>query len=242
MKGSLTKNYKESIVVEDEALVLILELIKKGFGDVYFEIKTVDGASYKLNSLEDVFNYTNPSARRIIKISIIGNKVCETPQFQPDFMVSLFDSSKYDASCVLSLNDLEEQEIVYYSQRIDELIKSMRVSYWWIHKPVVYGIIGVVLFLLFGALYFFNTEHGHNASSGDKILFLTNLSFLCGFFSSFVLKRIIEYLFPEGGFSIGEQKKVLNQKGKTRVFWLITIVATLILGIVSGLIVNWVAS
>lgn len=52
----------------------------------------------------------------------------------------------------------------------------------------------------------------------------------------------MDYLFLEGGFVIGEQKKFMKEKDKTRNFIFITIICTIILGVMSGLIVNFISS
>ena len=53
-----------------------------------------------------------------------------------------------------------------------------------------------------------------------------------------MVKRCIEYLFPEGGFAIGEQVKYMNKKSRTRNIILGSILGSILLSIVSGIIVH----
>jgi hypothetical protein len=56
----------------------------------------------------------------------------------------------------------------------------------------------------------------------------------------FVVKRFVEYLFPQGGFAIGEQVKYFNKKEKTRNLVLMTIIGSLIIGIIAGVITHFI--
>lgn len=238
MKGSLNKSYSSPIVIDEERLQYLSGVITEKFKGVYYRIETVDGASYKLGTLEEVLSYSNPQPRRIIKISIIGNKESDAIKIYPDITVSLFDMSKYDKACILSLNNLEEQEITFLTQRIDEFVKGVRIPYWWLHSKVVYWIVGIVLYAIAAVLYYISYGKEQMAHSMNNTIFWYGLSFLCFFFSEFVVKRCIEYLFPEGGFAIGEQVKYMNKKSRTRNIILGSILGSILLSIVSGIIVH----
>lgn len=237
MKGSLDKSYDCSIIIDDEQLRYISDFIKERFNEVRYEIKTLDGAVYKLDSIDAILSYNNPDARRLIKVSIIGNKECGTHIFLPDITVSLFDMSKYDKSCVISLNNLDEQEITFISQRIDEFVEGARMPYWWIHKNAVYWILGVSLYCVLAILYYVKLGKEQFDKSMSNTFFWLGVSIICMFFSTVIVKRSIEYLFPEGGFAIGEQVKFMKKKNKTR-----SIILGLLLSVITGLIVYWITT
>lgn len=241
MTGSLHKSFDYAIIVDPDSLKSIVDIIKAGFEDILYEIKTVDGATYKMTTIEDVFSYNNPSPRKIEKIVISANKQSETRKLFPDFSLSLFDSSQYSASCILSLNNMKEQEIAYWSQRIEEFVNSARVSYWWVHKPIVYWVFGMMLYLAF--IVWYHAKMGTEGIKNDlNTLSLVSISAICFFISWCLIKKGVEYLFPEGGFVIGEQIRVLQKREKLRRFVLISIVVSLVIGILSGIIVHCIVS
>ena len=240
MIGSLNKSYDYTSIIDAERLQHLSEFIKDNFDEVRYEIRTVDGASYKIDTLEEVLSYSNPQSRRIVKLNIFANKQKNTHLFTPNLTLSLFDMTLYDKSCILSLNDLEDREISFLTQRIDEFIKGARPSYWWIHKPLIYWILGATLFTL--ALIWFTKSGKESLANGISTLFWVGVSFICFFFSNAIIKRCIEYLFPDGGFSIGEQAAYLKKKEKTRNVVLIYVIGSLILGIVSGFLVHLIVT
>ena len=70
MIGSFNKVYNHPIIVDEGQLHNLSNTIIKRFDKVEYEIHTVDGASYKLPSIDDVITYSNPDSRRIIKINM----------------------------------------------------------------------------------------------------------------------------------------------------------------------------
>lgn len=239
MKGSLSKSYNRSLIIDAQHIAHLSEVIEEDFGDVSYVIKTSDGARYELGKVDDVLSYNNPDPRKIVVFTVSGYKESGSHRIDPDISISLFDMSQYDGSCILSLNNMDEQEITYYTQRIDEFVKTAQTSYWWIHKPVVYWIIGTLLFIVFYLGFY--TKLGKDRLLGNNhTLFLLETSLVCYFFSMFVVKRFVEYLFPQGGFAIGEQVKYFNKKEKTRNLVLMTIIGSLIIGIIAGVITHFI--
>lgn len=51
MNGSLNKSYSNPIIIDEERLQYLSGIITEKFKGVYYKIETIDGASYKLNSL-----------------------------------------------------------------------------------------------------------------------------------------------------------------------------------------------
>lgn len=240
MIGSFNKVYNHPIIVDEGQLHNLSNTIIKRFDKVEYEIHTVDGASYKLPSIDDVITYSNPDSRRIIKINIWGGKCKTEPSLYWSFSLSLFDMSKYDASCILTMKDLEETEITFLSQRIDEFVKNTRITYWWIHSRGFYIVLGLLFYAAGFVAYYLNIGWKKWAEMPDKTSLLAGWSVLCMLFSVFVVGKTVDYLFPEGGFATGEQKKYMKKKNKARNLVFNTIIGTIILGVISGLITFFV--
>lgn len=240
MIGSLNKSYDCPSIIDAERLEHLSEFIKENFDEVKYEIRTVDGASYKIETLEEVLLYSNPHSRRIIKLTITANKQKNTHSFSPNLTLSLFDMTQFDKSCILSMYELEDREISFLTQRIDEFITGSRPSYWWIHKQLIYWILGALLFTL--AIVWISKSGKETLANGISTLFWIGVSFICFFISMVIIKRGVEYLFPEGGFTIGEQAAYLKKKEKTRNVVFISVFGSLILGIVSGFLVHLIVN
>ena len=240
MIGSLNKSYDCPSIIDAERLGHLSEFIKESFNEVKYEISTVDGASYKIDTLEEVLIYSNPQSRRIIKLTITANKQKNTHSYYPNLTLSLFDMTHFDKSCILSMYEMEDREISYLTQRIDELIKGSRPSYWWIHKPLIYWILGATLFTL---VHMWVSKSGKESLVNSiSALSWIGVSFICFIISMVIIKRCVEYLFPEGGFTIGEQAAYLRKKEKIRNVVFISILGSLILGIVSGFLVHLIVT
>lgn len=88
--------------------------------------------------------------------------------------------------------------------------------------------------------YYLNIGWKKWAEMPDKTSLLAGWSVLCMLFSVFVVGKTVDYLFPEGGFATGEQKKYMKKKNKARNLVFNTIIGTIILGVISGLITFFV--
>lgn len=242
MTGELTKSYDRSLIISEEQFNNIASFIEERFVDVEYKIYTLDGANYSLSTKDDVLSYSNPDSRRIIKIVISGNKEHRERSFYKDFSVSLFDLSKFDKSCILTLNNMEEKDIVFYNQRIDEFVKNVQEPLWWIHKTPVYIVIWILLYSIAAFFYLTQTDKTQLADKTYNMLFLNGVSAFCAVVSAFLVRWVVGKLYPEGGFAIGEQVKYLNRLGKTRNLILITVLGTIVLGIISGVITHLIVS
>lgn len=242
MTGELTKSYERSLIINEEQLNNIASFVEDRFEDVEYKIYTLDGAKNKLDTMEDVLSYSNPDSRRIIKIVISGNKEHREHPLYKDFSISLFGMSKYEMSCILTLNNMEEKDIVFYTQRIDEFVKSAQQPLWWIHKTSVYIVIWILLYAIAAFLYYTKTDKTQLADKTYNMMFLYGVSAFCAVVSAFLLRWVVGKLYPEGGFAIGEQVKHFNKINKTRNLILITILGTIVLGIISGVITHLIVS
>lgn len=215
-------------------------MLENDFKEVTYEIKTKDGARYTVNNIEEVLEYSNPDSRKIEMLSISGNKEKGKHPLLPDICVYLFDSSIYDKSCLLELNRMDEKDILFYTNKIDEFAKKTRVPYWWIHKDAFYWVIGVVLYILLGFIYFTHTNTNDSTDKVYNILLLQGVFAFCLLFSMFVLNKLVSFFYPKGCFAIGEQEKHKIKKEKTRNIVIVTIIGALLLGIVSNIIAHFI--
>lgn len=242
MTGELTKSYEHSLIITEEHLKNLISLVEDEFVDIEYKIYTADGANYKLSTKEDVLSYSNPESRRIIMIVISGNREHREHAFYKDFSISLFDMSKYDKSCILTLNNMEEKDIVFYTQRIDEFVKSAQAPLWWIHKTSVYIVIWILLYAIAAFLYYTKTDKALLSEKTYNMAFLNGVSVICAAISAFFVRWGVKKLYPEGGFAIGEQVKVLSKISRRRDIIFITVLGTIVLGIISGIITHLIVS
>ena len=137
---------------------------------------------------------------------------------------------------------MEEKDIVFYNQRIDEFVKNVQEPLWWIHKTPVYIVIWILLYSIAAFFYLTQTDKTQLADKTYNMLFLNGVSAFCAVVSAFLVRWVVGKLYPEGGFAIGEQVKYLNRLGKTRNLILITVLGTIVLGIISGVITHLIVS
>lgn len=238
MKGSLHKKYDFSSIITIDDLKYLSSLILPKFNFVKYHIETKDGARYDINSLDEILQYDNYDDRKIELLSIRANFLSNNSFVYPNIKITLYDNSIYEASCILDINDLEECEIIYYSKKIEEFTKRIRASYWWCHKQTFYNICGILLYFLFALIYIYNTDNNENYNKVYNFLVLQGWAGICMVTTMSFGKRVILYLFPKACFCIGMQKKFLDCKIKCRNFLFITILATIILGVISSIIAH----
>ena len=191
MTGELTKSYERSLVITEEHLKNLASFVEEGFVDIDYKIYTADGANYKFTSKEGLLSYSNPDSRRIRKIVISGNMEHRECSFYKDFSISLFDMSKYDKSCILSLNNMEEKDIVFYTQRIDEFVKSAQAPLWWIHKTSVYIVIWLFLYAIAAFLYYTKTDKALLTDKVYNMVVLNGVSIICAAVSAFLVRWVV---------------------------------------------------
>ena len=237
MTGSTTKYYFCPIIVDENQLRYLLEMVKERFGEVEYGIETLDGVQYEYSSIDDLLAYNNPNSRKITKINIRGNLYNGGSSSVPELYLSIGDWSKSELSCYMRLRCLDESDITYFKNRMEDFVKDYRVEYWWMYKPVFYWIFGGCLYLLLAAIlpWFIGGEF-HDYISHNIFVKLC-WSILCMAITILLIKNGLWWLFPAGGFRIGEQVKVWDRKVTVRKWFLGFITA-----VVTGFIGCYVAS
>lgn len=238
MKGSLNRKYNFSIIVTAEDIKSLSDMITKDFKEVCYEIETNDGAQYKIQDLNAILEYSNPDSRKIIRIRIRGNREKEEISFLPNICISLFDTSVYEKSIILDLNEMDEKDINHYTSRIDEFANRIKAPYWWIYKDKFYWVCGIILYFTFSFIYFSNTDITNTINKVYSILLLQGVSVACMVFSMFALSKVVSFFFPESCFALGEQKKHMLKKEKVRSILIWTIGGALIVSIISSIIAH----
>ncbi len=238
MKGALTKSYNFSLIITPKTIQSVNDVIAGLCKSVAYQIKTTDGAEYALDNIDNVLSYSNPSSRKIEKLKIKGNKEDSKSFIYSDYEVLLFDNSLYDKSAIISIRDAEEKDIVFFEQRIDELIKGARAPYWWLYKSGFYWCIGIVLYLILATIILTNTDNVDASNKVYNILILQGVCGACMAFSMYVLKKAISYFYPESCFCIGAQNEFNEKRQRLRKIVFITVILTLFLGIISSLIAS----
>lgn len=242
MTGELTKSYDCPLVINEEQFKNIVSFIEGRLVDIEYKIYTSDGANYSLGARDEVLSYSNPDSRRIVKIVISGNLEHRESLFFKDFSIFLCDMSQFDKSCILSLHNMEEKDIVFFTQRVGEFIDNAKERFWWIHKTVVYVVLSILLYLIVAFLYYTQTDKTQLADRTYNVLFLNGVSVISAFISAFLIRWGVRKLYPEGGFAIGEQVNYFNKLKKNRTLIFITIIGTIVLGVISGLITHLIVS
>ena len=240
MKGSLNKSYDFSTIVSSDDLKSLSEILSSGFEELQYCINTNDGARYTLESLDEVLKYSNPNGRKIQKICIKGNKKKGNQFVYPDISVSLLDNSVYTSSCELEIIQLEENEISFYSQKVEEFAKSIRAPHWWLHKKAFYVIVSLALCSLFAFLYLKNTDTAETVNKVYNYIVLQGLSICCALFTMYVIEKLVSYLFPACCFAIGEQKKHMTRLNKVKNVVFIAIILALVIGVLAGVITHFI--
>lgn len=242
MKGNLNKSYDFSYEICKEDIISLIDVIVAGCEEFSFDFTTKDGAEYTVDNIEDVLNYSNPDTRKIVKLSIKGNVHKGNNFIFPNILISLYDSAIYDSSYLITFRQLEEKDIVFYTERIDELIKRTKRPYYWVHKSAFYWCTGIVLYIILAVIFLMKTNNADTAAKVYNILVLQGVSALCMLFSIHILKKIISYLYPKSCFCIGEQEKQNNKKQKLRSVAFYVIISTILLGVLSGIITHFVVN
>lgn len=234
--ASTTKYYFCPIIVDENQLRYLSEMVKERFGEVEYVIETIDGVQYEYSSVDDLLAYNNPNSRKITKISIRGNLYNGGSSSVPELYLSIDDQSKSELSCYMQLRCLDESDITYYKSRMDDFVKDYSVEYWWMYKPVFYWIFGECLYLLLAAILPWYIGGEYHVYISHNIVASLCWSMLCMTVTILLVKKGLWWLFPAGGFRIGEQIKVLDRKVKARK-WILRLITT----VVAGLIVSYLA-
>ena len=235
MKGNLTVPYNFSTRVTCENVQAINDFIASHFKNVRYKINTKDGADYDIGNIEELLKYRNPSSRKITKITIQGNQDGDNFIF-PNIELILADHSLHLESAILSIRRLEEKELTFYSQRIDEIIQNIKAPYFWLHR-LWFNIISTLIILLSIALPFIVFL---NKTYNDNLTVLILLSCFLGGFFGYIHPRIVSFFYPDTIFCIGDQIEFNSKKNKISSILFLSIIGALVIGVLSSLIVWWI--
>ena len=235
MKGNLHKKYEFATIITEGDLKALSTLVSSKFDFVKYEIKTKDGAEYCVDNLDKILGYDNHDYRKIVLFRVKGNRNERDSFIFPNISISLYDNSTYQEACILDIKGLHDTEIVYFSQKVKDFTKQIKAPYWWCHKPAFYCIMSLALYAILTCVFL----RDWLANEEDKayvFILLLIIGSSCGMLSVLFGKRIVSWIFPEGCFCIGEQRKYIHRKEKYRGIILGTILIPLIISIVANII------
>lgn len=232
MIGTTEKYYSRPIIVDAGQLRYLSEMVKERFGEVEYGIDTIDGNHYEYCSVDDLLAYKNPNSRKITAIRITGKKYIGGSLSVPELYLTIDDRSKSELSCFIKLKSLEESDIVYFKTRMDNFVKDYGVGYWWMYNPFFYWTFGACLYLLFAIILPWCVGKEFYVFISHNIVAKLCWSLACMAVAILLIKNGMWWLFPAGGFRIGDQIKVMDRRIKVR-NRILGFIAT----VVSGLIV-----
>ena len=224
------------IIVDESQLRYLSEMVKERFGEVEYEIETIEGVQYEYSSIDDLLAYNNPNSRKITKISIRGNLYNGGSSSVPELYLSIGDRSKSELSCYMQLRCLDESDIAYFKNRMEDFVKDYCVKYWWMYKPVFYWIFGGCLYLLLAAILPWYIGGEYYVYISHNIVAKLCWPMLCMAVTILLIKKGLGWLFPAGGFRIGDQVKVLDGKVKVRK-WILGLITAVVTGLIVGYLV-----
>lgn len=231
MTGSTTICYSRPIIVDEDNLRYLSEMVTERFGEVKYGIETIDGTQYEYSSVDDLLAYKNPNSRKITKISIWGNQYNGGTSLVPEIYLTVDDRLKSELSCYMQLRCLEEADIVFLKSRIDGFVKDYSVGYWWMYNPFFYWTFGACLYLLFAIILPWCVGKEFNVFISHNIVAKLCWSLACMAVAILLIKNGLWWLFPAGGFRIGDQIKVWNRKVEVRK-WVLGIITTVVSGVI----------
>lgn len=237
MTGSFDKIYTRPIIVDEDKLRYLSAMVEEKFGEVDYGIETIDGIQYKYGKLDDLLSYKNPDSRKIIKISIKGNKYKDGSSSLPELFMTIDDRSKSVLSCYMQLRYLDESDIMFFKNRMDDFVKDYSVWYWWMYKPfslfALYCLLYTVINVFFS--WYVNKEYGLDIN--HNIIWMASWMLICIGVTVFLIKRVLGYLIPGGGFLIGDQIKAMERRMTVRK-WILGLITTVISGLIVGKLIK----
>lgn len=231
MIGSATKYYFRPIIVDEGQLRYLSKKVKERFGDIEYGIETIDGVQYKYGNVDELLAYNNSNSRRIVRISIRGRNYNAASSSVSEISLSIFDRSESDLSCYMQLMGLEEYDIAFFKNMMDDFVKDYGVAYWWMYKPICYWSYGAIMYLLFAAILPWHVGKEYHIDISHNIVVQLGWSVFCMVLTVLLISEGLWRLFPAGGFLIGEQVKVFDMilKVRKRILGLITSVVVAII-------------
>ena len=237
MKGSKTKYYNRPMILDKGQLQYLTRMVEERFGEVRYEIKTSNGDEYDYNTFDELLAYNNPNSHKITAIYIRGRKSENGSSSLSELSISIYDRSNNVLSCYMDLRNLDEAEIEYFSNRIEGFVKDNSVAYWWMYKPGIIMALYCFLYTIIGVCFswYMNKEYGLDID--HNIIWLVCWMVICMGVTVFLMKRFLGYLFPAGGFLIGEQVKAMERRMKIRK-WILGIITTVITGVIVAYLIR----
>lgn len=209
MTGDITKSFDFSIVVSPESLKSIDKFISSKYEIRKYTVETIDGASFLAKDISEILEYTNPRARRIVKIEITGRNGdwwCD----KPSICFSLSEAFGFRNSVIYTLKNESEKDLDFSVKKLHELVFPMKASYsWMLNKK--FNFVLDVLGIAFPITGFVLTRYLAYEKSFAIWLGVIVLIF-------WGLRWLVHILFPRAVFLIGQQVLWHEKIERRRIF------------------------
>lgn len=237
MNGKITKSFKFGTFITSDNLSNLNSFIAKEYTFIKYILRTSDGAEYKLDDFTQILAYENHGLRKIKELVIQGNKDKNDDIYfiNPDFELSLRDSSDSFYSITYTIRNISEKEIIYLTSKLNDLVMGLKSRYSWIHSLYLPVVLNIPLWLLF------YQSISKTIDIGDKtytLIVSILIAMVFGLLFYFFFVKIL-LLFPKTVFYIGQQKHRYDRLKKTKSFILYGIIITFIIGVLASILANY---
>jgi hypothetical protein len=239
LRTTKERNIKIAYEINEQRLKRLDKILKEIHPNIEYEIECSDDSRIRFTDLRELFEYANPSNRKIVGISLSTDWESKI-KVQINYTMLEYSPIRYQISG-------EDKDVIYYSNRIeDELYTSKvwygKIRYFDFSKAFFLLIIFSFIVLTGLALYLFRTNLSQEVADTVKTYkdLLYQLTFqispllLLGL--GFFLDKIKTILFPIGVFALGEG----IARNKKLIFIRNLIFTGVLLPIIIGVIVNMI--
>lgn len=232
MKTTIPKNITHSILAESDEIKSIYDFLASKYKSVEITGFCNDGSQLETKDIQDLLSFENLNYRKIeaISFSAIGD--------DERFRLAIKDNTE------LHLSSNNDERAVYIAEEIIKRLLDMKLSYDWISRvPVLVAAISllmIVWFLWQIAIYtgVISSAQAYTSTGVSEYINRSVFMAIVILGITYPFEKLKKYLFPKVFFLIGKQKKAMETIQKVRTFIFVTVLLSLLLGIIT----NWLSS
>lgn len=238
MKTTITKNITHSILADTNDIKSIFDFISSKYTSVNITGICNDGSQLETQDIQDLLSFENLNYRKIeaISYSAFGDNV-------NDRFLLVIQDNKYNTAELLITSDNDEQA-VYNTQEIIKRLSDVKANYDWIARvPVLVAVMSFLMLIWFiwqtsVSTGLISSEQAYTSVSASEYVNRSVFLAIVLFGATYPLEKLKKYLFPKVFFLIGKQKKTMETVHKVRTFIFVTVLLSLLLGIIT----NWLSN
>ena len=235
MKTTIQKNILHSILAEADDIKSIFDFVSSKYKSVDFTATCNDGSQLETTKIQDILSFENLNYRKVEVISCVA--FGETND--EAFVLVLED--KKGISAELHLTSDNDEKALYISQEIIKRLLDTKPNYDWVARiPVIAAVMSVLMVLWLLLQIAVVTGVAELKYSIGGVEYFNNSIFMAIVLLgvTYPIEKLKQYLFPKVFFLIGKQKKTMETIQKVRSFIFITVILSLVL----GLLTNWLSN